>query len=1582
MASRSPPPSKWAAAGKKPPAKGKNFALHNVGVKTAMQAAKASIAMSSLANVNWQDTRVFHLHIVPAVALMLPEKEQELQHITVEVTGGTTVGELKETLAKELEVLPERLLLAKLPGKERLFDNEKTLGDCGVGDHAGLCFIDFTPLRQEEAYCPIELTQERAITLAQLHHLMEFMRSLTDPDTDQICCWWDQFTGSPTCGQQMSFTKINLYQANDVLIKPATQANACSFVELIAMDGKQPPTWFTSHFWGEAIADFVACVSAHAKRRSETDATAYWVCAYANNQHNLGKDLSEDPRESSFFKAMRVSLGVLLILDEAATPFKRIWCCFEESVALTDTSRPERMLLDMATREPSGEVYVLTDGLTHAEEMAETKAEGRGWLKKAEIEANFPVSMVRQGLTVDVQDAQASVDADRIRILNSIAGCAVADLSTPLPEQPDESRLAKYEEVNAGLRARFAIAGWRASVQETNYLSSRGQGIGQKARAQDAYRMSEAMAEALSSDTLMTELHLCFAGLDFSDADVHILARALPPNLKDLGINCGGCKRVGDEGLLELTEIPRSIVSLSLHFTKCMAVTDRGICNFLKKLSRSVRLQTLSLAFQETAFGDGGAAAIADLLGKNGNAKALDLNFEKCMKITRVGITKIAAALPQTLLSLKLNIGNIGQLERREGEIFYVSDLTDRTFESIVNKFPRCLTSLKLNCEGSQVGDTSVIKLSQFQELEELELIFRRCTKLRNKGISEFVLRLPNGLKSFRIDLAKSGAPFELWKKVSSLPEARKWLEQMTGMDHSRYQDNAAVRSSVRDRAGSRGSVPRKLTATGAKLADASAAASPTGLATTAADSNEDGESDSDDSDAPSKKGTHTQKKPTLTLTEPVKLKGMQGDSDSGGSDAEIVSHAAANSSKPWYLNEADGHMNGNYIAQVPLFEYSRGQQTQRAASQKAVGRTLTSLSDSGSDSDEAPAQVSPKPSFRTPEVKPQSAAATRPSESRAAAARLPSAPPPQGSVEVPPAGVAVEPAATSSGRADRELVDAATVRPVASLAAKGDREAVAPVAIDEPVASSPAQSDRENAAPLAQVASLPTVNNKELVVEVSQPVASLPAKPEGEFAVQDAARTQPQAGGPLRRSMTALVQPAYSESNSASRAAVVSKAPSLPAAFQKAAEGGQAKACVELAEPTPAFNREPSHQANTAAVSTERCHSLPQEQQTPELHSQRVSKAPSLPAASQKPVEGSQVKACIEVLEPTQAITREPSGQGNTAEPTERRQLLSGEPQISRLQSDDRCGSKASRASRTSILAAFAGESPTPLQALSETVATANSGGAVEGAGDTVKECSSAVDPASTLQPLDLTLLPSTFPTQPAAPKGDQLLSQSASGDDDTHGSTGAGTDLLAWVRRNIQNQPNAGERTEEQRQKDINHIKKQRAVVCNEIEAKQAAEADRRTQDLRHIQEMRLKTLATRDTEEHSRRQQQTAEATEEEQKRLEAQRYVLKQRGVAMKENQTPATTSTSSTQDSSPPSSPTSPCISPLAEFFMKKNARRDNPASSLSPAAASAPNSRFSFALPGVAQDRSQASSPTSQALADFFKKKQDHFARA
>ena len=45
--------------------------------------------------------------------------------------------------------------------------------------------------------------------------------------------------------------------------------------------------------------------------------------AYANNQHQLDAEIKENPRKTSFYRAIKLCVGVLLILDSDATPFTR-----------------------------------------------------------------------------------------------------------------------------------------------------------------------------------------------------------------------------------------------------------------------------------------------------------------------------------------------------------------------------------------------------------------------------------------------------------------------------------------------------------------------------------------------------------------------------------------------------------------------------------------------------------------------------------------------------------------------------------------------------------------------------------------------------------------------------------------------------------------------------------------------------------------------------------------------------------------------------------------------------------------------------------------------------------------------------------------------------------------------------------------------------------------------------------------------------------------------------------------------------------------------------------------------------------
>lgn len=154
---------------------------------------------------------------------------------------------------------------------------------------------------------------------------------------------------------------------------------------------------------------------------------------------------------------MQLSIGIVLILDEKATPFTRIWCCFEESIAVEERNAGMPLLLDVAATDPANEAHVLTDGLAAAEA---SRMPLLGFLAKSVREAAFPTPLVQKGLDVDIAQADASLASDKTAILNSIrlprARTKVLSDSAPL-EDPN------YTAVNQALAAHFALASWFGS---------------------------------------------------------------------------------------------------------------------------------------------------------------------------------------------------------------------------------------------------------------------------------------------------------------------------------------------------------------------------------------------------------------------------------------------------------------------------------------------------------------------------------------------------------------------------------------------------------------------------------------------------------------------------------------------------------------------------------------------------------------------------------------------------------------------------------------------------------------------------------------------------------------------------------------------------------------------------------------------------------------------------------------------------------------------------------------------------------------------------------------------------------------
>ena len=118
---------------------------------------------------------------------------------------------------------------------------------------------------------------------------------------------------------------------------------AGSLAELL---GPGPPDFFISHNWGGSFANFVDAVDEHFRTRVKgklkgkdggektEDNTFYWVCTFANNQHDPKHDIAEagTPDQWGFAKALNVAKSVVSIQDdtqEGSFTLYRAWCAFE-----------------------------------------------------------------------------------------------------------------------------------------------------------------------------------------------------------------------------------------------------------------------------------------------------------------------------------------------------------------------------------------------------------------------------------------------------------------------------------------------------------------------------------------------------------------------------------------------------------------------------------------------------------------------------------------------------------------------------------------------------------------------------------------------------------------------------------------------------------------------------------------------------------------------------------------------------------------------------------------------------------------------------------------------------------------------------------------------------------------------------------------------------------------------------------------------------------------------------------------------------------------------------------------------------
>lgn len=195
--------------------------------------------------------------------------------IDVDGSGSLSTDELREALMAR--GLSEKMAEPILRDFDADGDEEISRDEWTVGFYTSrLCTVplprgeDFSDLTGGSPGCRVPQTELRAITLRQL---TDVFRHLSRRCTYEK---WRNFFK-----EDLEPKTVTLYDLTRYVIRPCTFKRRCAYVELVA-NHAQRPRWFVSHWWGEFIYDFIACLSAHARDRmpNEKMDSAYWVCAY------------------------------------------------------------------------------------------------------------------------------------------------------------------------------------------------------------------------------------------------------------------------------------------------------------------------------------------------------------------------------------------------------------------------------------------------------------------------------------------------------------------------------------------------------------------------------------------------------------------------------------------------------------------------------------------------------------------------------------------------------------------------------------------------------------------------------------------------------------------------------------------------------------------------------------------------------------------------------------------------------------------------------------------------------------------------------------------------------------------------------------------------------------------------------------------------------------------------------------------------------------------------------------------------------------------------------------------------------
>ena len=594
----------------------------------------------------------------------------------------------------------------------------------------------FQPPRELGAMDAVSIAkaEHRGISLAQLREIAAQVL---------ICCapeGWTSTNPRHPKGTLLSPDNVTLYDLMTHYIKPVTEASQCSYVELVTTsEQEQVPQYFCSHWWGEGVLAFIACLEHHARDRGISEHTPYWICAYAINQHNIHGDLqpvTANPQDTPFCKAMQLTKGTVSILDSQAVYFGRIWCVFE--IAMVNEVK--------AGAKKDGNYF--HDSYTIAKDENGMRLEPAGVLDHAvpcnhrfRRQATFPLQTCHKALGMNLEEAVATVELDKQFILKSIIDL---DSRQSLSEKAPTTHAA-YDELNTKLRAKIAEATYCTALQKGDpeidqfrqafAAASCGHLVIFVRGCPQFRNEARHLVQVLPSSLVGLELDIGF--VDFYTTDEFATGLGRLQNLRSLKLVASWCQNLTKTSKLwfELEQM-HSLTELQLDFSCCKALSSiHGLGLALQKLSNLVSLRL--------SFADCESVSSVDSVWKGLMSSTKLLQFDIDLSYTVfISMESLGNALSTMHklegLSLKLedsNVDSIDMLASGLRSTILVSELklclSGNRLLSSLDSFSRALKgffrlrSLELDCSCCNALTSLDVRICHFDYVDIVQPTFR-----------------------------------------------------------------------------------------------------------------------------------------------------------------------------------------------------------------------------------------------------------------------------------------------------------------------------------------------------------------------------------------------------------------------------------------------------------------------------------------------------------------------------------------------------------------------------------------------------------------------------------------------------------------------------------------------------------------------------------------------------------------------------------------------------------------------------------------------------------------------------------------